>query len=138
MTTETSVNISQTITVPDAHILTLIEMAGYGIAYWAKKATLDVEYRTYTVHPDDEAQADDPEMRPRRLKFEWIAKRLVQLGSNPAELGFHPDAAVAKYARQYVGLLATSEAEYADGEIDSDLADAVLQLTFFKGKVVFS
>ncbi len=135
MIASTIVNVPLSVIVPDADVLELIECAGTGIAYWADRGVIDEVARTYRVRPDAEARRDDPDMRERVLQFGWIAKRLVQLGTVPATLGMEKSYA-AQYARDYVGRLQLGE-EDRTVAFDSDLADAVIQLAFFDGKVVF-
>ncbi len=135
MIASTTVNVTMTVTVPDAHVLELIDCAGVGIAYWADRGVVDELARTYRVRPDAEARLD-PDMRERTLKFGWIAKRLVQLGTRPDMLGFAHGSLVAGYARTYVGAVLAGDDD-ATSIFDADLADAVIQLAFFDGKVVF-
>lgn len=137
ITTSTAVNISQTYLVPDAHIVSLLECAGTGIAYWVELAHIDTQARTYYVRPDREAR-EDPEIRTRALKFEWIAKRLVQLGvDSPLLSGVSPDSAVSSYARRYLAALIDPDDDDPEAFFDSELADVVVQLAFFDGKVIF-
>ena len=135
----TAVNITQTYLIPDAHVLNLIECADIGIAYWAERATVDAQGRTYTVYPGLEARTGDPDLVPRSLKFDWIAKRLVQLGADsPLLKGVSPHSAAAGYARRYLAARIDPDiATDADSEFDSELADVVIQLAFFDGEVVF-
>lgn len=129
-----SVSIEQTIVVPESVVLDVLEMAGYGIAYWALSATIYEDRQAYHVHiadPDD--VPDSPAQRD--LKFEWIAKRLVQLGTGHPFEGVGPQSSVAGYARANVAALLADPAD-PDCDIDADLADVVVQLTYF-GKVIF-
>ncbi len=64
-------------------ILDVIEMAGFGIGYWAYDAVVDPKNRTYTIYSDD---LDEPAV----IGFDKIAEvpkdyDLEQLGSWEAD-----------------------------------------------------
>lgn len=136
----TTVNVHQSILIPDGDIETLIEMAGFGIGYWAETAHHNRNLRIYQVWLDAEARGNDPheEDAPhtRTLEYGWLAKRLVQLGLGIGNLeGVSPQSHVAGYAREYMATVMAGEPD--GGIIDADLADVIVQLAYFNGKVVF-
>lgn len=130
----TTISTTVQVTVPDEDIIVLCEMARYGLEYWAETATVDKDARTYTVTLDAEAREDDDLPPFRALHFDWLAKRLVQLGTGYLLEGVSGNAFVRTYAASYV---ASALAGVPDaGDIDADLADVVVQLAYL-GKVMF-
>lgn len=104
-------------------IETLIDMAGYGIDAWARWANWDQEKRTYTVHFWEDPDVESP-MKVVPLSYRQIGHALVKLATNPTayNIGAHSDVA------DYLGRWVTSRDA---GEIDSDFADAVIQVAIF-------
>ena len=118
----TSITASLTIEVPDQHVIDLLDCAGYGIGYWASRATVNTEERTYTVLEQDE---DQP---ARVVTFSQIADALVRLGAGDFECG----DTVRRYASAYVtDMLTVNQLDDATGNFDSDLGDVIVQLAFF-------
>lgn len=121
----TSVATTQYYDVTDADIIVLLEMAGYGIAYWASSMEVDTAARIITVW-----DAEDEE-EFTGTTFTELARALVAIGTGEYDSGY------ASYARQYLSdLLSEDSVEDAAGNIDSDLADHVVQYALF-GKLVF-
>ena len=102
--------------IPQEDIDTLIDMAGYGINYWAR--TAEVDEHTYTVQWDDDLE------QPRKavVSHQSLADALVWVATN--HFGY-----VGDYARDYFK-------EEDAGNIDGDLADVVVQIAIF-GEVIY-
>ena len=130
------INVTLSVEVPDQDIIDLLETAACGgINYWASALTIDEEARTVQIFLSPENDDDPSFPAMRLLKFEWIAKRLVQLGTGQEVDGsFSGHAGVRRQAARYVsdvmsgGLLA---------DLDAEVADIVVQLAYFNGIVVF-
>lgn len=100
-------------------VQTTIEMGGYGIAYWCKSAHHDEEAQTYTI----EAYVDPdggPETASYVLTYLSIAQWIERLYTNDQQE--IPNVHwVGKHYRDYlIGM--------DPGNMDSDLADCVIQL----------
>lgn len=102
-----------TVAIPDEDIEVLIEMAGYGISYWANSAVVDSEARTYTVTADEEGA------EPVAMTYGAIAETLVKVAFS--RLG---ETYVSDDAREYFK-------DMDAGVFDADLGDVVIQLTAF-------
>lgn len=102
--------------IPQEDIDTLIEMAGYGIAYWADSAEVGTYgyYVTYTNDLD--------EIGTTLVSHQSLADALVKAATE--NFGY-----VGDYARDYFK-------ELDAGFIDSELADLVVQIAIF-GEVIF-
>ena len=118
----TEINIVKTYNVPDGDIEVLIEMAGYGIGYWAMSAVVDDEARTYTVTDED---------GPYVVYYDDLARVLVEVALGEHEVGYPRE-----YAINYLQELEGEGSKYAAGEIDSDLADAIVQIAAL-GEIVY-
>lgn len=116
------VHIRHTYEIPDSVIEVVIEMAGYGIAYWADEAQYDTEARKYKVHV-----AEDDEWWT--LSYEEIAQALVLVGTRNS--GNYVD----KYVRETLRELEDGE-QYPGGDIDSHAADVIIQLAIY-GEVIY-
>ena len=134
--TSSLINVTLSVEVPDQDIIDLLETAACGgINYWASALTIDEEARTVRIQLAPENDDDPAFPAMRLLKFEWIAKRLVQLGTGQeVDNSFSSYAMPRRQAARYVG-------DRLDGGLDSDLdagvADIVVQLAYFNGIVVF-
>lgn len=109
-------NVSVTINhaVTDDDMATLVEMAGFGIAFWAYNAQWDDD--TYTVWYED-IEGDPTTMTKRSASGQELADAL---------------AYIAQESNGYVGDYARSYLREGDaGHIDSELADAVVQQALF-------
>lgn len=124
----TTVKVEVEYAVPDSDIQELVEMAGYGISYWASELTdidgvvlvKDVEEGGYNGEGDEYVTT-----------YAKLAEVLVKIGNG--ELYSN----VASYAGAYLAALkSTTDAKYATEHIDSDLADQVLQYALF-GDVIY-
>jgi len=89
----TEVNIVKTYNVPDSDIEVLIEMAGYGIGYWASRALIDTELRTYTVTDDDGTYV---------IPYDTLARTLVEVGLGEHAVGF-PRVYAVDYLTELTG-----------------------------------
>lgn len=119
----TVVMTAQSFDVPDSDIDVLLEMAGYGIAYWA--SSLGVVGRNVTIVDAE----DDDEIFS--TNYTALAQALVDIGAGKLGSGY------GQYARNYLkDLLDSEDKEYAAGNIDSDLADHVVQYALFN-KLVY-
>lgn len=119
---EVSVDLSYRVSKEDME--TLLEMAGYGISYWAASAS--VEATGYRVLDSDEAQKDlleDEDFDWAFASFEKLAEALVKIGTGEFVSGYR------EYAADYL-------AEQDAGHIDADLADHVVQYAIY-GEIVF-
>lgn len=120
--------------IPVEDMADLCDMAGFGIGYWARKATVDVEGKAYRVWMDT---PDDVEGVPgdRVLPFEWMARMIVRLAAgDPSLKGIHPNGDTAKACRRYVGSILAGEPDF---DLDSADADVIVQLCYFRGEVVY-
>lgn len=105
--------------IPDDTIEVLLEMAGYGIAYWASS----LDYRDGKVTIIDREPDDEGEGKTYTCDYADLAEALVNLGT-----GVFPSA-YQDYAARYLSEMLDPNlfAEDASGNIDSDLADHVVQ-----------
>lgn len=124
----TTIKVEVEYAVPDSDIQELVEMAGYGIGYWAAELTdvdgviivKDVEEGGYNGEGDEYATT-----------YAKLADVLVKIGVGQL------DSNVSEYARVYLSELNNpTEAKYASGNFDSDLGDQVLQYALF-GEVIY-
>ena len=134
--TSSLINVTLSVEVPDADIIDLLETAACGgINYWADALDIDEEARTVQIWVSDPDPGDNNIPVKRVLKFEWIAKRLVQLGTGQEIDGsFNTYAGLRRQAARYVGDV-MSGGLLAD--LDAEVADIVVQLAYFNGIVVF-
>jgi hypothetical protein len=117
----TLVMTSQVFEIPDSDIEVLLEMAGYGIDYWASELTINGRYVTVT---DLEEGGHNGETDTYRTNYTALAQALVDIGTGALESGY------SEYARNYLndGLDA--------GYFDSDIADHVVQYALF-GELIY-
>jgi hypothetical protein len=122
----------QTFEVPDEDIHVVIEMAGYGIAYWAQSLGVLPGGRVTII--DREADSlDGGSPAEYHILYSGLAEALVKIGTGEFESAYH------RYAANYLVELNDPQAgvrEYASGNIDADLADHVVQYAVF-GKIVY-
>lgn len=97
----------------DEFITDIIDMAGYGIGYWASKAELDVEAGTYTVTEGDDFGDHETAVLSRQ-DISHAASRVIN--ARPGD-PFKANDAITGYVR--------------DRDIDSDAADVVIQVAMF-------
>lgn len=135
VTIASTVNVTLTVTVPDRDIIDLAETASSGgINYWAQALEIDERARTVKIWVSDPDPDDEIPVK-RTLSFDWIAKRLVQLGTGQ-EIEGHAGgyAGLRVQAARYIAELMNSE---IDHDLDAEVADVVMQLAYFNGKVIF-
>lgn len=127
-TVTVTVKIEYTLGVPMEDVQCLIEMAGYGISYWASKAVDDPEARTYTVTGEDPEKDGNV---TKMLSYQDLADTLVKLGTRQV-----PEVSYmfSEHAEQYLNSLIAGDPDA--GIFDSELADVVVQLSMF-GEVVY-
>jgi hypothetical protein len=114
-------------TLTDQNILDIIVTAGYGIAYWAARATVDKEARTYAVWYYD----GDEDPAYAVATFDELAEAYNKLLENEPKL-------VGDWLHKY---FLYSYADRTDeaidcGHIDADAADVMVQVALF-GKVIY-
>lgn len=122
-----NINVSVTVNVeiPHGDIETLIDMAGYGVSYWANTAHDDGErYQVWY----NEIEGDSSTEQTRTATYEELANALVEFAATGR--GY-----VAEYAKQYLAERLAGD-EYAAGNIDSELADVIVQKVLF-GQVIY-
>lgn len=103
--TDYNIEVKVTHTVTEDDIDTLVEMAGYGISYWARSAAFaDGEFTVYDA--EDEVE--------HSCTAEELAEALVKIAVGEFQSGYQ------EYAADY---LRHQDAGY----IDADLADHVVQ-----------
>ncbi len=108
--------------VPRRDVMTIIEMGGYGISYWASTMRLS-ENDILVVYTHEEGVL--------RCEIELLATVLIELAN-----GLH---AVSDNIRQYAGYYLRDLQkgdEYAAGQIDATLADVIIQIALL-GEVVY-
>jgi hypothetical protein len=125
MSNDKTVVQSFSVTVPERTIDTLIEMAGYGIDYWVSTAVIDSEAGTYTVVEDEDGTE-------HVISYYKLAETLIRVALDPS-LGLRDD--IVGYAFEWFKQEREGD-EFAAGEIDSDLADVVVQIAAF-GEVIY-
>jgi hypothetical protein len=115
------------IAISDESLDSILEMAGYGIGYWATSATVDKEARTYTVH-----DAEDDETHV--LSFDKLHRVFWNIASGEKR---QCNSEIQSYFRSAV-LDGASEGEgdIDAGHIDSDAADVLIQVAAF-GSIVY-
>lgn len=109
----------------------IIEMAGYGIAYWASSATADNDARTYTVTESAEGDYDK-----HVVTYDKIVESFWKIANPGAEVkGLN--LLTRDYAlRAVVDGLIEGDGDIDAGHVDSDLADQIIQLAIFD-EVIF-
>lgn len=95
----------------------IVEMAGYGIGYWATSAVVDPEARTYTV-----TEAEDGTKHV--LTDAMIHKALREIAKT--------NAAAKETLREY-----RAGDQFVGGDIGADDADIIIQFAAF-GELVYS
>lgn len=130
---EVQVQVWKKYTVPDRVIAdVIIDMAGYGIKYWAKRAVWDSEKREYTVFWAED-DSDDPDM------LSWHVLAYQDIAQAAAEVAFNTDIrlnnTLTGYVREFFRELEAGE-EFPGGDIDSEVADAIIQVAIF-GEVIY-
>lgn len=102
----------------------LIEMAGYGIAYWASTATQDEDARTYEVVDEEGVH---------RLTYDRIKEAFWRIANPGAKIkGLHQNHYTRGYALNAIrdGLEA-GNGDIEAGHIGADLADIVIQVAIW-------
>jgi hypothetical protein len=110
MVTEYGIEITVSGTIDDDFILDVIDAAGYGIGYWAARAVVDGDERTYAVTEADTGKV-------YRLTFADIADSIGTLAQGWDD------------AR-------TAVLEDDAGYIDANLGDVIIQWACF-GEIVY-
>lgn len=116
------VQISMDLQMPVEDIECLIEMAGFGIGYWASKAVVDSRAQTYTVTESD--SHDEGKPVKKTLAYSDIARIVLEVGAGKHEVGFPRE-----YAQQYLTSLQAGDPDA--GIFDSDIGDVVIQIAMF-------
>jgi len=115
--------------IPDSDIEVLLEMAGYGIAYWAES----LQYGDGEAVIVEIERHDDGSAEVHHVTYASLATVLVWIATEE-----YPSA-YQRYAANYLRDLNDPHkgtSEYAAGEIDSDIADHVVQYAIF-GKLIY-
>lgn len=113
------VKIEKTYDITDEIIDVIIEGAGYGIAYWADELT----------QHSDRISIHIPEDGYRVVSHQKLAEALVHIGTRNS-----PNY-VDQYAQRTLREIEDKE-RYPGGDIDSDLADVIVQIALF-GEVIY-
>lgn len=121
------VEVRQEWEVPDSLVEVIIEMAGYGIGYWADKAEWDDEAHTYTVREQAEYGGYE-----RVNTYGDLAHALVDVAYNP-RVNVRSD--YVGWAREALDEVVNRE-QFPGGTIDSDVADIIVQYAMF-GDIVY-
>lgn len=115
----------------------IIDLAGYGMRYWAASAIVDEENRRYTIRWWDEARlvtdSDYNEPESLTITFDNIANalgRIVSAEPIPFLSDTTKTAVLTTLAEIHVG------EENPGGDIDADVADQIIQVAAF-GSVLF-
>jgi hypothetical protein len=116
------------IQVSDESLECLIDMAGYGIAYWASAAEYDNEARTYTVTENEEG-----EYEKHVITYDKIIEAFWKAANPGAEIeGWSKGTSTRKYALDAViDGIREGNGDIEAGHIDADLADNIIQLAAF-------
>ena len=118
-----------TVELDDSFMETLVDMAGYGIAYWAQEIYLHTQPETVsgviTVTPHEEFIDEFP---AKTLDYRTLAWALQEIAK-----GGIVNSYLTEYARN---VLLGENGEPDAGNIDSELADVVVQYAMFQ-KIVF-
>lgn len=119
--------------ISDESLDCLIEMAGYGIAYWASEATQDDEARTYTIIENEEGENE-----VHVIPFDKIKEAFWRVANPGAKIkGLNQNHTVKTYALNAIkDGLEEGNGDIDAGHIDADLADIVIQVAAF-GEVVY-
>ncbi len=106
------------------NIADIIDTAGYGIGYWATKAVFDSTEQTYTVswNGSDFDDSDPLATGTKTLTYLDIAKTIESILNLESPLS---DSTARWFADSF----------YQE-EIDSDLADVLIQLALF-GEIIY-
>lgn len=108
----------------------IIEMAGYGMAYWAREATQDDEARTYTIIEDD-----DGEPATHVLSYEKIVETFWTIADCWQQLRINGTIRAYFYNAVSEGLQ-DGKGDIDAGHIDADAADVLMQFACF-GEIVY-
>lgn len=116
-----------TVQLSDEFMETLVDMAGYGTNYWAQEIHIHTQPVSgiITVTPADEFIDEFP---AKTLDYSTLAWALQEIAKGGIVNEYLTD-----YAR---AALLGSDREPDAGEIDSELADVVIQYAMFQ-KIVF-
>jgi hypothetical protein len=116
--------------VTDSDVEDIIETAGYGIKYWADRAIVDSEARTYTVVTDTDLTDDEPVT----LDYDHLLDVAVRIAKGEYEV----NEGIREYFYDWHKAVRKddSESEYAGGFIDSDAGDVLVQIAIH-GEIVY-
>lgn len=114
-----NVSVTLNYSIPAQDIETLVEMAGYGIKYWAVDAE---DTGTSFIVWYEDVEGDPSTIQKRTATYEELAHKLADFAANGH--GY-----VSEYARAYFR-------DMDAGEIDGELADVIVQLAIF-GEVIY-
>lgn len=125
---------SKTITISKDSLDCILEMAGYGIGYWALRATVDQEARTYTIIPDE--HPTDEERTPIVVPFDKIIGAFWVIADLNTEVKYLPGYVRGYALKAVADGFEDGQGDIDAGHVDSDLADAIIQVAAF-GEVVY-
>jgi hypothetical protein len=108
-------------------IETVIEMAGFGMTYWAASADWERSAERYTVRWE-QTEGDPDSLTERTVTYQQIANAMARIATDDIE------GLSAETAADVLTELRDTESEGA--EIDSPDGDQILQVALF-GKVVY-
>ena len=109
----------------------IIEMAGYGIAYWASTATHDDEARTYEVTENYEGDYEK-----HTVTYDQIVEAFWKI-ANPGDQTKGVGSMVKGYAvSAVIDGNDEGKGDIDAGHVDSDLADSIIQVAIFN-EVIF-
>lgn len=103
----------------------ILEMAGYGIGYWAVAAEADDEARTYTI-----TESEESDNKVHVLTYDQIIEAFWRIasGSHVKFLG----STVRGYAfNAVIDGIRNGDGDIDAGHVDSELADAIIQVAAF-------
>lgn len=116
--------------ISDEALDCIMEVAGMSIGYWASKATIDREAKTYTVWEQD--PQDDEGTGKYVIPFAKIHETFWKLASGEIQTG--------SMASEYIKNAVIDGAQEGRGDIDAghidgDAADVIIQLAAFGEEV---
>lgn len=107
----------------------ILEMAGYGMAYWASSATVLKEAREYRVIESEEGEYEE-----HVVSFDKIEEAFWKIANPGSGVG---SIMVKQYAFNAIkDGLQNGEGDIDAGHVDADLADAIIQIAIF-GEITF-
>lgn len=127
MTDTLTVRVEKDATVSIDTLEVLIEMAGFGVTYWATHADWDRAGRTWTLHHHQDPDDTESPVQHSRLTYQHLADALARVYSGSTNAG----RATEDNVRTEL-----DDPESGGAEFDSDDADQVVQVALF-GTVLY-